>query len=268
MVATPIGNPEDLSPRAKRVLESCALILAEDTRRSLRLCRELNIHVQHITSFHDHNEQEKEEEMLDLLTSGKNIALISDAGTPLMADPGFRLVRACHNRGIAVHPIPGPSAPVTALSAAGIPPLPYTFLGFLPRDHAGQNKLFSTFASIPSTLVFFERKDRLADSLRLAGKILGPRQCAVCRELTKEHEEFILFRLEDTKSIPGNLLGELTVLIGPPEAIERTDTSLVKSLLAREALNGDKPKVIARRVQEQVSGWNAKELYALLTTRG
>lgn len=263
MVATPIGNVLDMSPRARQVLESADLVLAEGTRRSLQLCRELGVRVRRITSFHDHNEQEKEPEMLERLARGENLALISDAGTPVIADPGYRLARAAREKGFSVHPVPGPSAPVTALSAAGIPPLPYTFLGFMPRDRAGRKKLFSAFAPVPGTLVFFERKDRLNDTLETAASLLGARECAVCRELTKTHEEFILFHLEDRSEWPQSLLGELTVLIGPPREEIRTGEEEVSRILAEESASGGKPKAVARRVQARVTGWSASDIYAL-----
>ena len=267
MVATPIGNREDLSPRARRILETCDLVLAEDTRRALAMCHELGIRPRAVTSFHDHNEQEKQDAVLARLAAGQSLALVTDAGTPLIADPGFRLVRAARARGFTVHPVPGPSAPVAALSAAGLPPLPYTFLGFLPRDNAGRRQMLSAFAEAPTTLAFFERKDRLADTLAVAREILGPRQAAVCRELTKTHEEFILFRLEDASRAPDGLLGEITVLIGPPEACARTDEAEVMALLDEESTGGDRPRDIARRVQARVRGWSVKEVYALLSRR-
>ena len=262
IIATPIGNREDFSPRARRIVEGCDLVLAEDTRRLLALARELDLHVKKVMSFHDHNEEEKEPEVLALLQKGASIALVSDAGTPLVADPGFRLVRSCRKAGIAVHPIPGPSAPVTALSAAGIAPLPYTFLGFLPRDRAGRVRLFSSFANVPTTLIFFERKDRIEASLADAHEILGPREAAVCRELTKIHEEFRFFRLGDTKAYP-NILGEVTIILGP--ALERQITAEEEVLaLVREKAREAKPRQAAKMVQEMVQGWSAKDIYDLL----
>ncbi len=263
IVATPIGNRDDFSPRARRVLQGCDLVLAEDTRRLFHLTRELGLRVKQAASFHDHNEKEKEPEVLARLEAGASIALVSDAGTPLVADPGFRLVCSCRRRGIPVHPVPGPSAPVTALSAAGVPPLPYTFLGFLPRDAGARIRLFRSFAGVPSTLVFFERKDRLAHVLAEALPVLGPRQGVVCRELTKVHEEFLPFRLESAHSLPDDLLGEVTVLLGPPEVQTKTPVDEVLALV--EAMTGDmKPKAVARAVQEQVTGWSAGEVYKLL----
>ena len=265
IVATPLGNPGDLSPRAREVLASADLVLAEDTRRTARLLRECGIETRRLLSFHDHNETERQEGVLRLLREGQNVALVSDAGTPLLADPGYRLVRACRKEGLAVSPLPGPSAPVTALSAAGIPPLPHSFLGFLPRDAAGRDALFSAFAHVPGALIFFERKDRLKESLAQAARILGPRELAVCRELTKEHEEFIVGRLEDSAQLPDELLGEITVVVGPPEHTERTPREEVLLLANAELAQGGKPRQVARRVQDAVRGWSGKEIYALLT---
>ncbi|MBO4300964.1 MAG: 16S rRNA (cytidine(1402)-2'-O)-methyltransferase [Desulfovibrio sp.] len=264
IVATPIGNPGDFSPRARRILSEVDLVLAEDTRRTARLLRQCSITVRRLLSFHDHNEEERQEHVLKMLRTGSNIALVSDAGTPLMADPGYRLVRSCRAEGLSVSPLPGPSAPVTALSAAGIAPLPYTFLGFLPRDNAGRDALFQIFASVPGTLVFFERKDRLKESLRHAASILGQRDLAICRELTKEHEEFILTRLEAYAELPDDFLGELTVIIGPSEQPIRTPDAQVYLYLKEVMKNAEKPRQIVRQVQEHINGWTGKEIYALL----
>ena len=265
IVATPLGNPGDLSPRAREVLASADLVLAEDTRRTARLLRECGIETRRLLSFHDHNETERQEGVLRLLREGQCVALVSDAGTPLLADPGYRLVRACRKEGLAVSPLPGPSAPVAALSAAGIPPLPHSFLGFLPRDASGRDALFTAFAHVPGALIFFERKDRLKESLAQAARILGPRELAVCRELTKEHEEFIVGRLEDSDQLPDELLGEITVVVGPPEHTERTPREEVLKLANAELAQGGKPRQVARRVQDAVRGWSGKEIYALLT---
>lgn len=265
IVATPLGNPGDLSPRAREVLANADLVLAEDTRRTARLLRECGIETRRLLSFHDHNETERQEGVLRLLREGQCVALVSDAGTPLLADPGYRLVRACRKEGLAVSPLPGPSAPVAALSAAGIPPLPHSFLGFLPRDASGRDALFTAFAHVPGALIFFERKDRLKESLAQAARILGPRELAVCRELTKEHEEFIVGRLEDSDQLPDELLGEITVVVGPPEHTERTPREEVLLLANAELAQGGKPRQVARRVQDAVRGWSGKEIYALLT---
>lgn len=268
IVATPLGNPGDLSPRAREILEAADLILAEDTRRAAALCARCGVHARRFLSFYEHNEAERQEEVLRLLREGRTLALISDAGTPLLADPGYRLVRACRKEGLPVSPVPGPCAPIAALSAAGIAPLPYTFLGFLPRDAAGRENLLAAFAHAPGSLIFFERKDRLKESLMLAARVLGSRDLAVCRELTKTHEEFILGRLDKncgmSPELPLSLLGEITVIIGPPEQVERTPRAEAAQLARAELARGGKPREVARRVQSAARGWSGKELYALL----
>lgn len=265
MVATPLGNPGDLSPRARAVLEAADFVLAEDTRRAGLLCQRCGVSVTRFVSCHDHNEADKAAGIIRELLAGRTAAYISDAGTPLMADPGYRLVRACREAGIRVSMVPGPCAPVAALSAAGIAPQPFTFFGFLPRDRAEQEKTLAPFAQAPCTLVFFERKDRLKATLAAAHALLGPRELAICRELTKEHEEFILGRLEKHADVPDGLLGEITVIIGPPEGTGRTPRDQVLRLLTEESARGGKPRDIARRAQQHVAGWTGKELYLLMT---
>jgi 16S rRNA (cytidine1402-2'-O)-methyltransferase len=267
VVATPLGNPGDFSPRAREVLAGVDVILAEDTRRAARFCAEHGIPARRFLSFFEHNEEKRTGEALRLLKEGRSLALISDAGTPLLADPGYRLVRTCRREGIAVSPLPGPSAPAAALSAAGIPPLPYSFLGFLPRDVAGRKALFTAFAAMPGALVFFERRDRLRASLAAAREILGPRELAVCRELTKTHEEFILTRLERTEELPEDLLGELTIVIGPPERTERLPEREIRRLIAAappEERRRLKPRELARHLRDAAPGWSVKEIYALM----
>ena len=266
IVATPLGEVSDLSLRARDILATADCILAEDTRRAQRLFTACGLPKRPMLSFFEHNEQEREAEVLARLKAGEDVALISDAGTPLLSDPGYHLVRACRRQGIAVSPVPGPSAPVCALSAAGLPPLPYSFLGFLPRDTAGKRRLFTAFARTPGTLIFFERGDRLAESLRQALAILGERELAVCRELTKDHEEFILLPLEFWDRLPTPLLGELTVLIGPPaEKLRTPKDEVLSELAARE--HGCRARDLIRELQRVVSGWSSKELYALLRER-
>ena len=197
VVATPLGNPGDLSPRAREVLEGADTVLAEDTRRAGLLCQRCGVKAKRFMSFHDHNEESKLDEVLGLLDEGRTLALISDAGLPLVADPGYRLVRACRAAGIPVSVVPGPSAPVTALAGSGIAPQPFAFLGFLPRSRSDQEKTLAPFANLALTLIFFERKDRLGETLSAAHAVLGPRELCIARELTKTHEEYILGRLED-----------------------------------------------------------------------
>jgi 16S rRNA (cytidine1402-2'-O)-methyltransferase len=266
VVATPLGNADDLSPRARNVLMDADVILAEDTRRAGLLFKRLGL-ARHgrLISFFEHNEDKKLPKVLDLLGEGLSVALISDAGTPLLSDPGFTLVRACREQGFRVTPVPGPSAPVTALSASGLPPLPYTFLGFPPRKKSHTEKLFAAHRDTGATLVLFERKTRLAGTLAIARDILGERDFCVARELTKEYEEFLRGNLGALDDFDFELRGELTVIIGPgADSDGETDETVILKRIAEESEAGGKPKEIARRVAERSEGWTAKEIYALM----
>ena len=264
VVGTPLGNPGDLSPRARACLEDADLVLAEDTNREGLACARWGVQVRRFVSYHDHNEKEKAASVLDLLREGKNIALISDAGMPVMADPGYVVIRACREAGLPVSVIPGPCAPVTALAGSGIPPQPFIFFGFLPRKRSDQESTLAPYAALPVTLVFFERRDRLEDTLKNALALLGPREVCVARELTKTHEEYLLFRLESMPDLSG-ILGEVTVIIGPPEGPVRSDREEVVRIIAEEMPLGGAPRAVARRVQSRVRGWTTGEIYALIS---
>lgn len=265
VVATPLGNVDDLSPRGRDVLTDADVILAEDTRRAGMLFKRLGLERHgRLMSFFEHNEDKRLPKVLKFLEDGLHVALISDAGTPLLSDPGYTLVRACREEGYPVSPVPGPSAPVVALSASGLPPLPYTFLGFMPRKKTQTEKLLATHRDTGATLVLFERKSRLKGTLEIARDILGDREFCVARELTKEYEEFLRGNLGDLDGFDCDLRGELTVIIGPAgEAGEASEAELA-DIIREERGVGGKPKEIARRVAERVSGWTAKEVYALM----
>ena len=261
VVATPLGNPGDLSPRARDVLGAVDGVLAEDTRRAGLLLARCGVSAAAFTSFHEHNEEARLPQVLGWLEEGKSLALVSDAGTPLLSDPGYRLVKACREAGIPVCPVPGPSAPVAALSASGLPPYPFVFLGFAPRKATDQEAFFLPYARLSATLIFFERKDRLHATLETAFRLLGPRQACLARELTKTHEEFLSFSLEKHADLPTELLGEITVLLGPPLGDTRTSVEDLERILDEEKDRGGKPRDRARRVQMRVSGWSAKDVY-------
>jgi len=265
VVATPLGNVDDLSPRARDVLSDADVILAEDTRRTGMLFKRLDLERHgRLMSFFEHNEDKRLPRVLEYLEEGMHVALVSDAGTPLLSDPGFALVRACRERGLEVSPVPGPSAPVAALSASGMPPLPYTFLGFPPRKKSQTEKLFTAHRDTGATLVFFERKSRLKGTLTIAHDILGDREFCVARELTKEYEEFISGSLGDLDSMDFELRGELTVIIAPAGQSEEATEADVLKIVEEERQEGGKPKEVARRVTGRVNGWTAKEVYALM----
>jgi 16S rRNA (cytidine1402-2'-O)-methyltransferase len=272
VAATPLGNPGDLSPRAGEVLSGVFRILAEDTRRSGLLLARCGVRSKGFISLHEHNEEKRLPKILTLLKSGQDLALISDAGTPLLADPGYRLVRACRKEGLRVSPLPGPSAPAAALSVAGIPPLPYAFLGFAPRRATDREHFFAPYARLNLSLVFFERKDRLHDCLRVAGRVLGRREACLAREMSKTYEEFISFFLDDLAALPPEPAGEITVVIGPPLEKEPPlpQSPLLEDLdqiIREESQAGCGARETARRVRTRVReisgirGIKAKEIY-------
>ena len=269
IVATPLGNLGDLSPRAREILASVDFVLAEDTRRSGILLSSCGIAAKRFISLHDHNERAKLTAVLTELQTGGMAALISDAGTPLISDPGYQLVKACREADIAVSPLPGPSAPLAALSASGLPPLPFIFLGFPPRSKGDIRNFFMPYAGLNTTIIFFERKDRLADTLALAHELLGERLGCIAREMTKTFEEFIPFSLDAgiKDMFKGReLLGEITVVLGPPKTPLLTSVADVLAIIQeqKEVFPEEKPRTIARRVQKLTSGWTVDAVYDLL----
>lgn len=263
VVATPLGNLGDFSPRAREVLAQADIILAEDTRRCGQLVQWAGITARRFLSLHEHNEEERLPDVLRMLNAGQHVALVSDAGTPLMADPGYHLVAACRSQGIAVVPVPGPCAAVTALMASGIAPYPFVFLGFLPRKSGEIQHLFSQYAGMRATLVFFERKNRVPQALELAHAVLGEREFCLARELTKKHEQFITGRLGQACPEATELRGEVTCVIGPAAQMPVTPEEKVRVLVAEYA-QGQPSKEVAKKVQAQVQGWSLKQIYALV----
>ena len=222
IVATPIGNLADLSPRAREALLSADLIACEDTRRTGRLFQSLGAGGRDrrpaLLPLHDHNEDRQIGRVLERLEQGDAVALVSDAGTPLVSDPGFRLARAAVARNIPVEALPGPSAILAALVVSGLPPYPFTFLGFPPPKQGKRRRFFETHAEIAHTVVFFESPQRAAASLADAAAAFGgAREAAVARELTKLHEEVLRGSLAEVAAQVaerGKLRGEVTVVVG------------------------------------------------------
>ncbi|MHC1788089.1 16S rRNA (cytidine(1402)-2'-O)-methyltransferase [Solidesulfovibrio sp.] len=263
IVATPLGNAGDFSPRAAAAVTGAEVVLAEDTRRTGLLLKTLGIAAKRLMSFHEHNEEARLPQVLAILAQGSDVALVSDAGTPLLADPGYRLVRAAREAGHAVSPVPGPSAILAALSAAGVAPYPFSFLGFLPRSASEARGVFARFGATGVSLVFFERKNRLGTTLAAALEALGDRECVICRELTKTFEEFLPGKLSDFAGRDLELLGEVTVVVGPGKAV-RSGEAEARAVAAEEAAAGGRPKETARRAAARLSGWTHKEVYAIL----
>lgn len=219
VVATPIGNLDDLSPRARRALVEADLVACEDTRHTGRMLSRLGIEAR-LLSLHEHNERQRVPRILEQLEDGMQVALVSDAGTPLLSDPGFLLVRGAAAQAIPVEHVPGASAILTALVVSGLPPYPFTFLGFPPPRKGKRQRFFDRFSGLAHTLIFFESPHRIVASLEDARQMLGDRLAAVGRELTKLHEETVRGRLSEIHSdlsARSSIKGEFTVVIGPPE---------------------------------------------------
>ena len=232
VTATPIGNARDITLRALDVLERCDVIAAEDTRVTAKL---LAIHgiSKPLTAYNDHNGARERPKLLARLAHGARVALVSDAGTPLVSDPGYKLVREALAEGVPVHAIPGASATLTALALAGLPTDRFMFAGFLPSRAGERGSALAELKSVRATLIFFESAQRLAESLNQMAQVLGHRAVAVTRELTKLHEEVrrgtleILAKQYAEESPPR---GEVTILVGPPPD-GQTNHALMDALL-------------------------------------
>jgi len=264
LVALPIGNPDDITLRALATLRAVAVVAAEDTRHFATLARHHGIETRAV-SYHDHNEESRTRELLDRLRSGDDVALVSDAGTPLVSDPGYRLVRGAVDGGLTVTSLPGPSAVTTALAASGLPPHPFRFLGFLPRTSAARRSALAALASDDATLVAFEAPRRLAHALRDALAVLGDRPACLARNLTKPHERYqrgtlaeLLAQLEDE----GEVRGECTIIIGSADARPATTADAEDD--ARLLLDGGAPARLVQELLVSRHGLAKREAYALV----
>lgn len=261
VVATPIGNAADVTLRALRVLAAVDAIACEDSRVTAKL---LAIHGirNSLIPYHDHNARAVGPALLERLEKGARIALVSDAGTPLISDPGYPLVRACADAGIAVIPVPGPSAVTAALAVSGLPTDRFLFAGFPPPRSAGRRRMLEDLAAIPATLVFMESPRRLAASLADMAAVLGSRDAVVMRELTKLFEEArrgVLDELAAYYRDAGAPRGEVTIVVARAEARPWDDDAVDRSLSAalQEHPVGQAAAVVARK-----TGRSRKDLYA------
>jgi 16S rRNA (cytidine1402-2'-O)-methyltransferase len=221
VVATPIGNLGDAAPRSIEVLKSVDAIAAEDTRRTRKLLAHFGISTG-LVAYHDHNEARVSLEIVERIADGEDVALVSDAGTPLVADPGYRLVSAVAERGIEIVAVPGPSAVVAALSIAGLPPQPFHFAGYLPRKRGQRRTRLEALGELPCTVVYYESPHRIVAALSDMLEVLGDRRAVVARELTKVHEEVLRGTLSELSSIAGRrtLKGEIVVVVAGPSVGE------------------------------------------------
>jgi 16S rRNA (cytidine1402-2'-O)-methyltransferase len=214
LVSTPIGNLEDLTLRARRLLADVDLIAAEDTRHTQQLLQRYDIHTP-LTSYHDHNKEDKTPVLVERLRQGHTIALVTDAGTPTISDPGYYLINRCIEANIPVSPVPGPSALLAALAASGLPTDAFLFAGFLPRKSGARQRRLAQLAPLRETLIFFESPHRTVRLLEELAATLGDRRVAVARELTKLHEEIVRGTLSEVaEKLKGrSVKGEITLVV-------------------------------------------------------
>ncbi|EKN5217034.1 TPA: 16S rRNA (cytidine(1402)-2'-O)-methyltransferase [Staphylococcus pseudintermedius] len=256
LVGTPIGNLEDMTFRAIYTLQHVDLIACEDTRVTKKLCHHFEITTP-LKSYHDHNKEQETETLIDMLVAGKTIALVSDAGLPLISDPGYELVVRAREQGVTVVPIPGPNAGLTALMASGLPSSTYTFLGFLPRKSRDKTALLETRMYQDSTLLLYESPHRVKDTLEVIAQIDAERTVTLGRELTKKFEQIttapVTSLLEQLETdIP--LRGEFVVIIEGATPIEGTawfETLSVEDHVTHYIDEGMKPKAAIKKVAQE-----------------
>jgi 16S rRNA (cytidine1402-2'-O)-methyltransferase len=253
VVATPIGNLEDITIRALRVLKEVAVIACEDTRHTRALLTHFAIATPTV-SYHEHNEAARAAQLLDRLEAGESVALVSDAGTPAISDPGYRLVAGAAEREIRVVPVPGPSAAVTALSAAGLPTDSFLFVGFLPARQTARVARLTELADERATLVFYEAPHRVGRTLAEMLEVYGDREAVVARELTKLHEEFLRGRLSHVLAslAPERMRGEFVILVAGATArsADGAGTDPVRRVAELEAEGVSRMDAIKRAARE------------------
>jgi 16S rRNA (cytidine1402-2'-O)-methyltransferase len=269
VVATPLGNLDDLTIRAAKCLKEVDLVVCEDTRRTGTLLRHLDVR-KPVLSLFEHNERDRVPEVLERIERGENVALVSDAGTPTISDPGFQLVRAARQRKLAVSPIPGPSAVVTALSVSGLPTDAFFFGGFLPRGVNARRARLDEMKLFRATLVFYEAPHRALDALSDLIDILGDREAFLCREVTKLHEELRLDTLSGLRAelaTRDEIRGEIVLVVaGAPEVVLSGSIDEALGIFEREIEGGATPRVAAKQAS-LATGLPAREVYARAVRR-
>jgi 16S rRNA (cytidine1402-2'-O)-methyltransferase len=271
VVATPIGNLADLSPRAQEVLQGADVIAAEDTRRTLQLLQSVGI-VRPLISLYEHNEAQRVPQLLARLEAGETVALVSDAGTPLLSDPGFELVRAATRAGFAVHAIPGPSAITTALAVAGLPAQRFCFEGFLPARAGERRAALAALAHEQRTLVFFEAPHRIIATLTdMVAEFGAQREAVVARELTKAHESIYrgtLTQLVALAQADENFArGEITLVVNGAAAADTQSTDPAELQRIVDVLLKELPPGRAAALAAQLTGATRAAAYALATRK-
>lgn len=268
IVATPIGNLEDITLRALRVLREVDWIACEDTRQTRKLLEHFGI-AKPMVSYHNHNESGRAAQLMQKLMSGGSGALVSDAGTPLISDPGYRLVQAAIAAAIPVVPIPGVSAVVSALSAAGLPTDSFRFCGFLPPKSSQRRKTLEQWKPETATLIFYETPHRILEALEDVAAVMGPRPVVVARELTKLHEEFLRGTAAEVRAALASrpsVKGEITLLIGKTDELQTDDTPLEEAVRAAE--QDGMPRMEAIKQVARQRGLSKREVYRLIAGDG
>ncbi len=266
LVATPIGNLQDMSFRAVEILNSVDMIAAEDTRNTMHLLSHFKIHTK-LTSYHEFNKEQKTESLVDYLVD-HDLAIVSDAGSPALNDPGYEIVKEAVARGIQVVPIPGACAPIAALTASGLPTDQFLFIGYLPRKHTERMKLLHEIEAHPYTLVMLETPHRLVDALVDLRQALGNRRIVLAREMTKKFEEFIRLNLEDADEyfLTREPRGEFTLIIEgeSTKGQELWPLEEIESEVRRRMEEPYQSRILAKEIAA-MSGWNSKDVYAIIT---
>jgi 16S rRNA (cytidine1402-2'-O)-methyltransferase len=268
VVATPIGNLEDITLRALRVLREVDVIAAEDTRRTARLLSHYGITARTI-SFHEHNTRSRVPQLIDRLEAGEAVAIVTDAGTPGVSDPGLELVQAAIERGIPVDPIPGASAPLTALIASGFPMVPFTLFGFAPSRSKARIKWLEAIAQTAHTFSFFETPHRIQPTLREAQLLFGERPIVAGRELTKVHQEFLRGTASELAERISEPRGEFTLIVGPAiksqgnNSIKMTDAEVSREFWRITNNSGGSRREVVNQLAK-TSGRSAKDVYSAI----
>jgi 16S rRNA (cytidine1402-2'-O)-methyltransferase len=268
IVATPIGNLEDITLRAVRVLREVDWIACEDTRQTRKLLDHFGI-AKPMVSYHEHNEAGRAAELVEKLANGGSGALVSDAGTPLISDPGYRLVQAAIAATVPVVPIPGVSAVVSALSAAGLPTDAFRFCGFLPPKSSQRRKTLEQWKAESATLIFYETPHRILEALEDVTAVMGPRPVVVARELTKLHEEFLRGTAAEVQKVLASrpsVKGEITLLIGKTDEVQADDTPLEDAVRAAEQQG--LPRMDAIKQVARQRGLSKRDVYRLIAGDG
>lgn len=266
IVSTPIGNLEDITLRAVRTLREATLIACEDTRHTRKLLEHLGLSKK-MLSYHEHNEAERAQEIVALIERGERVALVSDAGTPLLSDPGFRLVKTAVDAGVPIEVVPGPSALLTAIAGSGIGCSSFYFGGFLPAKRAQRDRLLQELHALDTALVFYEAPHRVAETLDSIAVTMPTRQICAARELTKLHEEWLRgspAEVAKTLAARDSIRGEFTLVLGRPQTRESSGHQLpIEQAIAQAEATGT-PRMDAIKQAARERGLSKREVYDML----